>query len=332
MHQHYMQRCIDIAKNGLRAAMPNPSVGAVIVVDNRIIAEGFTSAFGGSHAEVNAINTVDDKSILNRATLYVSLEPCSHFGKTPPCCDLIIKQKIPTVVVGCLDPNPLVAGTGIERIRESGANVITSVLEHECRQSNKRFFVFYEKKRPFIILKWAQSNDGFIAPVNRSESKPFWLTNQYSQQLSHKWRTEEMAILVGSKTAIDDNPNLTARNWFGQNPTRLLLDPNKRVPKNNAIFNAESNTILLSNDDIDFSTNVASQITDFLFNRNLQSVIIEGGTQTIQTFIDENLWDEIRIFHTTQQLFDGTKAPNFMGKFSETKTILSDQLAIYSNL
>lgn len=327
-----MQRCLDIAKNGLSAAMPNPSVGAVIVVKDRIIAEGFTSAFGGAHAEVNAINAVASKSLLSQATMYVSLEPCSHFGKTPPCCDLIVKHKIPHVVVGCLDPNPKVSGAGIQRMKDAGIDVVVGVFEQECRESNKRFFSFFEKKRPFIILKWAQSSDGFLSPKHRIDASPVWLTNQYSRQLVHKWRTEEMAILIGSQTAIDDNPSLTARDWSGKNPIRLLIDKDNRVPRNAKIFDNPAETIVLNHDNIDFETGVVQQILDLLYQKNLQSVIVEGGAKTLQSFIDANFWDEARIFESQKQLFDGTKAPVFSGVLFENKIILTDKLSIYKNL
>lgn len=330
-HQHFMQRCIDIARDGLSMTMPNPSVGAVIVVDNKIIAEGSTSAFGGPHAEVNAINAIKDLSVLERATLYVSLEPCSHFGKTPPCADLVIKHKILKVVVGCLDPNPKVAGAGIQRMRDAGIDVVTKILETECRESNKRFFCFHEKKRPYIILKWAQSSDRFIAPATRNDRKPVFLTNQYSQQLVHKWRSQEMAILVGTKTVLDDNPSLTTRLWAGKNPVRIVLDAKNSIPEMATIFDNQAKTIILNDSKIDFKENVAKQIVDFLFQENLQSVIIEGGTKTLQTFLDENLWDEARVFSTTIQLKNGTKAPTFAGKFISRQQILDDVLTIYSN-
>ncbi|WP_094179244.1 bifunctional diaminohydroxyphosphoribosylaminopyrimidine deaminase/5-amino-6-(5-phosphoribosylamino)uracil reductase RibD, partial [Flavobacterium psychrophilum] len=201
IHEKYIKRCIELAKNGLPAAMPNPSVGAVIVFENKIIGEGYTAAYGGNHAEVNAILSVKNKDLLAKSTIYVSLEPCSHFGKTPPCCDLIIKYKIPNVVIGTVDSNSKVSGQGIKKLIEAGANVIVGILEAECRESNKRFFTFHEKKRPYIILKWAETKDQFIAPLLKNEQKPVWITNIYSRQLAHKWRTEEQAILVGTQTA-----------------------------------------------------------------------------------------------------------------------------------
>ena len=211
IHEFYILRCIEIAQNGLGTTAPNPMVGAVIVHENKIMGEGFTSPFGGPHAEVNAINSVADKSLLPQSTIYVTLEPCSHFGKTPPCADLIVKHKIPRVVIGLLDPHDKVAGKGVKKLMDAGCEVTVGVLEKECREHHKRFLTFQEKKRPFIILKWAETADGFIAPEKtlRSQNKePYWITNTYSRQLVHKWRTEEQAILVGTNTVLDDNPKL----------------------------------------------------------------------------------------------------------------------------
>ena len=227
-HEVYISRCIEIAKNGLGNTRPNPMVGAVIVSNNKIIGEGYTSAYGGSHAEVNAINSVGNKSLLKEATLYVTLEPCSHFGKTPPCSDLIIKHKIPNVVIGCIDDNIKVAGQGIKKLKNAGCKVIVGVLEHECKTHHKRFFTFHNKKRPYIILKWAETPDGFIAPKTKQEQKPVWITNSYSRQLVHKWRSEEQAILVGTNTVLEDNPSLTTRTWTGENPIRVVIDENEK--------------------------------------------------------------------------------------------------------
>ncbi len=329
IHEIYMKRCIEIAKNGLSAAMPNPSVGAVIVHNNVIIGEGFTSEYGGNHAEVNAINSVKDKSLLSESTIYVSLEPCSHFGKTPPCCNLIIDSKIPNVVIGTLDSNKKVAGTGIEMLKKSGINVIVSVLEQECRESNIRFFTFHEKKRPYVVLKWAESQNGCIAPLNRVEKKPVWITNEYSRQLAHKWRSEEQAILVGTQTVVDDNPKLDVRDWVGKNPIRVILDQNSRIPKDSFIFDNQSETILISKTDIDFNLNIAKQICDLLFEKNIQSIIIEGGTRTLQTFIDTHIWDEARVFKGTIFFENGKKAPNINHKIESITRILDDELLIY---
>lgn len=334
INQKYILRCLELAKNGLPSSMPNPSVGAVIVYNDVIIGEGFTSKYGGNHAEVNAINAVNDKSLLSKSTLYVNLEPCSHFGKTPPCCDLIIKYKIQRVVVGTLDSNEKVSGNGIKKIRESGATVIVGVLENECKKINKRFFTFHEKKRPYIILKWAESLDGFIAPENKNlkiDRAPFWLTNEFSRQLVHKWRSEEQAILVGTQTVIDDNPSLTVRDWVGKNPVRIVLNQNNRIPKESHIFDNQAKTYILNNNTINFSENIGIQISDLLYNENIQSVLIEGGSKTIQTFIDENIWDEARIFKCSSVLKSGVKAPKLVFKNLEKSTILNDELLTIYN-
>ena len=334
IHEKYMQRCLQLAKNGRVQAMPNPSVGAVIVYNDEIIGEGYTSSYGGPHAEVNAINSVKNSELLAHSTIYVSLEPCSHFGKTPPCADLILQHKIPMVVVGASDPNPLVAGNGLKKIAASGAKVIRGILEKECIESNIRFFTFHQKKRPYIILKWAQSKDGFIAPSSEKRNQnpePFWITNMYSRQLVHKWRSEEAAILIGTQTAIDDNPKLDVRDWFGANPVKIVLDQKNRIPKENHIFGDTSKVKVLSAADIDFTKNPAPQIANYLHSVGLQSVIIEGGRQTLQTFIDAGIWDEARVF-TGEVLFGaGIPAPEFSGSEPIKQTLLQDELLIFKN-
>ena len=331
IHEFYIKRCIELAKNGLPIAMPNPSVGAVIVFENKIIGEGYTSAYGGNHAEVNAIASVKNKELLAKSTIYVSLEPCSHFGKTPPCCDLIIKYKIPNVVIGTVDSNSKVSGQGIKKLIEAGANVIVGILEAECRESNKRFFIFHEKKRPYIILKWAETEDGFIAPFSKNEQKPVWITNIYSRQLVHKWRSEEQAILVGTQTVVDDNPKLDVRDWTGKNPIKIVLDKNNRISKESHIFDIRQKTLVISDKEINYYENVALQIVTFLFDNNLQSVIIEGGRQTLQTFIDANLWDEARVFKGKEMFSSGTKSPVITRKIVAKSKIDNDELLIYLN-
>ncbi|KJD35596.1 riboflavin biosynthesis protein RibD [Tamlana sedimentorum] len=324
IHEKYIKRCIEIAKNGLGTTRPNPMVGAVIVKDNKIIGEGFTSPYGGSHAEVNAINSVTDKNLLNEATIYVTLEPCSHYGKTPPCSDLIIHHNIPNVVIGCIDDNEKVAGKGIKKLMEAGCNVTVGVLEAECKSLHKRFFTFHNKKRPYIILKWAQTADGFIAPKTKNEQKPVWITNTFSRQLVHKWRAEEQAILVGYNTVLADNPSLTTRDYLGQDPIRIVIDNNNSLPKNLNIFNAEAETISLQE-------NTAKAICNELFNANINSVIIEGGSKTLQTFINEGLWDEARVFKGAVVFNEGIEAPKFKGKLTSTEIIQGDILEIYEN-
>ncbi|WP_310008936.1 bifunctional diaminohydroxyphosphoribosylaminopyrimidine deaminase/5-amino-6-(5-phosphoribosylamino)uracil reductase RibD [Flavobacterium granuli] len=343
IHEKYMSRCIALAQNGLGTTYPNPMVGSVIVYEGKIIGEGWHKKSGEPHAEVNAVNSVQDKSLLKKATIYVSLEPCSHFGKTPPCCDLIIKNKIPNVVIGTVDPNIMVAGNGIKKLIEAGVHVTIGILEEECNELNKRFFTFHQKKRPYILLKWAQSQDGFIAPLEKLEKKPVWITNTYSRQLVHKWRTEEQAILVGTQTVIDDNPKLNARDWHGNNPVRIILDQNNRIPKENAVFDDQIKTIVFNNsvnsifkentifEVIDFKQNIAKQIVDSLYKHNIQSVIIEGGLQTLQTFIEANLWDEARVFTGKINLEKGIKAPSISKTNSEKHVIDTDEFLIIRN-
>ena len=342
-HEDYIARCIELAKNGFGTTYPNPMVGSVIVYNGEIIGEGWHQKAGEPHAEVNAIRSVNDPSLLDKATIYVSLEPCSHFGKTPPCCDLIIQNKIPNVVIGTVDSNIKVAGNGIKRLQEAGANVIVGVLEKECYELNQRFFTFHEKKRPYIILKWAETQDGFIAPLQKEEQKPVWITNLNSRQLVHKWRTEEQAILVGTQTVIDDNPQLNARDWDGNNPIRVVIDQNHRIPKTAHVFDNQTKTIVFSNkkstpslkntilEVIDFQQNIAQQIVDKLFQNQIQSVIIEGGAQTLQTFIDADLWDEARVFIGNCTFEKGVKAPILNTTPFKQEKIGTDELLIIRN-
>jgi len=331
IHEKYIKRCIEIAKNGLGFTRPNPMVGCVIVHQNKIIGEGFTSAYGGNHAEVNAIESVIDTSLLKESTLYVTLEPCSHFGKTPPCANLIVKHNIPKVVIGTLDTHSKVSGKGIEILKAGGCDVTIGVLENECKQHHKRFFTFHNKQRPYIILKWAETQDGYIAPKTRDGQNPVWITNKISRQLVHKWRAEEHAILVGTNTVLEDNPSLTVRDWAGQNPIRIVLDRDLKLTKDSNVFNNASETLVISKHDIDFDGKIASQICSFLHKKDIQSVIIEGGSKTLQTFIDENLWDEARIFKSKIEFKTGVKAPKFYGKLISESLIKDDQLKIYIN-
>lgn len=342
-NEKYIKRCLELAKKGIGTTRPNPSVGAVIVHENKIIGEGFTSEYGGFHAEVNAINSVKNQELLKSATIYVTLEPCSHYGKTPPCADLIVTKQIPNVVIGCIDTNNLVAGKGIERLKKAGCNVTVGVLENECLQHHKRFFTVQNKKRPYIILKWAETKDGFIAPKQKNEQKPVWISNKYSQQLVHKWRSEEHAILVGTNTVIADNPSLTVRSFKGNNPVRVVIDKSLRVSKNMNVFTPNAKTIVVTEKEIenteehiiyekiDFSKNVAKQIVDVLYKNKIQSIIIEGGKQTLQTFIDENLWDETKIFIGDAIFNSGVEAPVFKAKISSEENIDNDILRTYIN-
>ena len=340
IHEKYIKRCINLAENGFGTTFPNPMVGSVIVYENQIIGEGWHKKAGEPHAEVNAIRSVKDKSLLKKATIYVSLEPCSHFGKTPPCCDLIIEHQIPNVVVGTVDPNEKVAGNGIKKLIAAGANVTVGVLEKECNELNKRFFTFHQQKRPYIILKWAQSQDGFLSPEKEIEQdrKPVWITNAYSRQLVHKWRSEEQAILAGTQTVIDDNPKLNTRDWSGNNPVRVVLDQNNRTPKDSFVFDNTVKTVVFTKSEtnlsaentnfevIDFNQNIIPQILAVLHQNQIQSIIIEGGLQTLQSFIDENIWDEARIFIGNISFEKGTKAPMIQMKNPIKTYIQSDEL------
>jgi diaminohydroxyphosphoribosylaminopyrimidine deaminase/5-amino-6-(5-phosphoribosylamino)uracil reductase len=343
VQEKYIKRCIELAKNGLGTTYPNPLVGCVIVFENTIIGEGWHKKSGEAHAEVIAIESVQNKELLSSSTLYVSLEPCSHFGKTPPCADLILKYKIPNVVIGTIDPNSKVAGKGIQKLKDSGVNVTFGILEKEGNELNKRFFTFHRKSRPYIILKWAESADGFISPINKSEQKPVWISNEYSRQLVHKWRSEEQAILVGTQTIIDDNPSLTVRDWVGNNPIRVVIDRENTIDSSYNVFDNQAKTIVFSNKEVtsnsdtiqyikvDFDKNSTQAIVDKLFENNIQSIIIEGGRKTIQSFIDAHLWDEARVFIGGINLNEGTEAPKINNTIYSKSYLKKDTLLTYRN-
>lgn len=342
IHEFYIKRCIQLAKNGLGTTYPNPMVGSVIVCDGKIIGEGWHQKAGEPHAEVKAINSVKNKSLLSKSTIYVSLEPCSHFGKTPPCCDLIIKYKIPNVVIGTVDPNEKVAGEGIKRLLENGTNVTVGILENECYELNKRFFTFHTKKRPYIILKWAESLDGFIAPLDKEKKEPVWISNEFSRQLVHKWRSEEQAILVGTNTVLEDNPKLDVRDWKGQNPIRIVLDKNGSISKNHFVKDEKIKTIILTAqenltsyenciyENAIFDAHLIKKIADISYKYGIQSLLIEGGKQTHQSFIDDDFWDEARVFIGNNYLKKGVNAPVLNNKFKLEK-IKEDQLKLFLN-
>ena len=323
--EKYIARCIQLASNGLCNAAPNPMVGAVVVHNDVIIGEGYHVRCGEAHAEVNAIRSVKNKALLKESTIYVSLEPCSHYGKTPPCADLIIKEGIPRVVVGCLDPFSLVAGRGIEKLRNAGIDVTVGVLEKDCQQLIRRFVTFNTLHRPFITLKWAESADGFI-DLNRTEGSPYIFSSPLSGMLTHKRRSEHSAILVGRRTALLDNPSLTTRNWFGKNPVRLVIDKDLTLPKSLALFNGEVQTIVFTRKNetsslpqttyvtLDFEQTILPQIMEELYNRKLQSLMVEGGSILLQSFIDAGLWDEAYIEKSDALLKEGVKAPCFPKK------------------
>lgn len=346
IHEKYIDRCIQLAQNGLSRTYPNPMVGSVIVYNDRIIGEGWHHKAGEAHAEVNAMNSVKDKDLLKKATIYVSLEPCSHYGKTPPCSNLIIDSGIKKVVIGTVDPFSEVAGKGIKKLIDAGCEVIVGIREDACRELNKRFFTFHTKRRPYIILKWAESEDGFISPVPLETAKrePVWITNRYSKQLVHKWRAEEEAILVGTNTAVTDNPKLNTRLWRGSHPVRAVLDRQLRIPEESYLFDDSIKTLVLTEKEpenrasenvifeaLKFNENIPAQVCDILYRHEVQSVIIEGGLQTLQTFIEKGMWDEARIFTGKIQFKEGTQAPGISGNLISEEKIASDILKIYRN-
>lgn len=342
---YYMYRCLELAKNGMGKVAPNPMVGCVIVYEGRVIGEGYHQEYGGAHAEVNAINTVADKELLEKATLYVNLEPCSHFGKTPPCADLIVKHKLTNVIIGCLDTNSLVSGKGIEKLINAGINVKTGVLENECKEINKRFFTYHEKKRPYIILKWAQTKDGFIDADRTEEDigKALKITNSDSNKVVHKWRSEEQAILVGTNTALLDNPQLTVREVNGKNPLRITIDKYLRIPKTYHLFDKSTPTLVFTNVEevsvpnldyikIDFEKNIIQQIINELYKRNIQSLLVEGGQLLLNSFIESGFWDEARVFISEQTIEKGVNAPVLNTNPLVKEKIGSDKLYIYQNM
>jgi diaminohydroxyphosphoribosylaminopyrimidine deaminase/5-amino-6-(5-phosphoribosylamino)uracil reductase len=332
IHEKYISRCIELGKLGIGNTCPNPAVGSCIVYNNKIIGEGYTSRPGKNHAEINAINSVKIKSQLKESTLYVTLEPCSHHGKTPPCTNEIIKNKIPRVIIGTLDPHTEVSGKGIKQLEEARIEVVLGVLENKCKNHHKRFLTFINKKRPYIILKWAETNDGFIAPKTKNELKPVWISNRHSRQLVHKWRSEEQCLIVGRKTISEDNPKLTTRDWDGRDPIVVIISKDNNLNNNSNVFNSKAEKIIISNELIDFKKPIGNQITNLLYNRNITSAIVEGGTQTLQTFINENLWDEIRKFKSPLNFKNGTKAPIVNIKPRNKTLIVQDKLlVIYNN-
>ena len=308
IHEKYISRCIELGKLGIGNTYPNPSVGCCIVLDDKIIGEGYTSKAGGNHAEVNAINSVEDKSLLKLSTIYVTLEPCCHHGKTPPCADKIIASGMKKVVIGIKDPNPLVCGKGIEKLKENGIEVISGVLKKECIEHHKRFLSFIINKRPYIILKWAETADGHIAPKQKDVNEPYWISNSKSRELVHKWRSKEQAILVGAQTIREDDPRLTTRDCEGKNCDVYILSK-KGLKKDYKIFNQDSKVTVLDDKEINFNNNIAKQICDKLYNDKILSVIIEGGTKTLSNFINSDMWDEMRVFKTQEILGDGVKGP-----------------------
>ena len=342
----YLKRAIELALLGLGNVSPNPLVGAVIVHQDRIIGEGYHQKYGEAHAEVNAINQVLNnfdhaEELLKESTIYVTLEPCAHFGKTPPCADLIIKYQIPNVVIGCLDPFKHVNGRGIDKLREAGLNVITGILAKECKELNKRFFTKVKKQRPYVILKWAETQDHYFSP---EEGKKKWITGEEAKRLVHLWRSQEDAILVGKKTALIDNPQLNVRLVEGRNPIRAVIDRNLKLPKTLNLFDNSVKTFVFNTKKTEIEDKtIYIQIEDFdhflpqyilfqMYLQDIQSVIIEGGIKTLQTFIDARLWDEARIFKSKKKWGKGKEAPRIFGDSSTTTQIGEDQLTVLKPL
>jgi diaminohydroxyphosphoribosylaminopyrimidine deaminase/5-amino-6-(5-phosphoribosylamino)uracil reductase len=325
-----------LAAFGKGSVSPNPLVGSVIVYHDRIIGEGWHQQYGHAHAEVNAVADVKDKSLLAESTVYVNLEPCSHFGKTPPCADMLIQHKVKRVVIANVDTNPLVGGKGIQKLREAGIVVDTGVLAEEGRILNRRFFSFVEKRRPYIILKWAQTRDGFIARTNH-DSK--WISNEFSRQLVHQWRAEEDSILVGPGTAMFDNPRLTVRDWTGRNPVRIVIDRYLRLDQSLHVFDQsvqtlcynvlrheqKDNTLMVRIEEKNFIENLVQD----LYERKIQSVIVEGGAAIIQAFVNEKLWDEARVFTGQATFEEGIAAPVLPGELVEETRMTGDKLSVF---
>jgi len=321
----FMQRCLELALLGMGDVAPNPMVGCVIVHNGIIIGEGYHEKFGGPHAEVNAIRSVKNPELLSESTLYVSLEPCAHFGKTPPCSDLIIESRIPKVVIGTIDPFAEVAGKGIDRMLKAGIEVEVGILEKESRNLNRRFFTFHEKKRPYIILKWAQTLDGFIDTDRTEKKHPTWITNDLSKRLVHKQRSEESAILIGTNTAEFDNPALTVREWTGNQPVRMVIDRRCRLDRGLHIFDGKAPTWVFSAVEkpdsenlkfikLDFDQNILPQLMDELYRSEILSVIVEGGSELLNSFLEMNLWDEAFVYTGNQFFGKGVSAPHISGK------------------
>ena len=331
----FMRRAFELAAQGVGNVSPNPLVGSVVVNDGKIIGEGWHQKYGEAHAEVNAIASVKDKSLLKESTVYVTLEPCSHFGKTPPCADLLIEHQVKKVVIANLDTNPLVGGNGIKKLRAAGIEVITGILDKKGRDLNKRFFTFIEKQRPYIILKWAETADGFIARKNLDSR---WISDEYSRQLVHKWRSEEDSILVGMRTAQQDNPQLNVRDWSGRNPVRIVIDRFLKLNEKIHLFDGTQKSLcynVIKHEELQHLSlvrieeeNFLAHLVQDLYKRKIQSVIIEGGTKTLQAFIDDKLWDEARIFVSSQRFHEGIAAPLIAGSVDSHQTIKNDWLKI----
>ncbi|WP_262697252.1 bifunctional diaminohydroxyphosphoribosylaminopyrimidine deaminase/5-amino-6-(5-phosphoribosylamino)uracil reductase RibD [Mangrovibacterium diazotrophicum] len=340
--EKYMRRCVELALLGKGEVAPNPMVGAVVVHAGKIIGEGYHRQYGGPHAEVHAIAAVKDKELLKESTIYVSLEPCAHYGKTPPCSDLIIASGIPHVVVGSVDPFAKVAGKGIEKMLKAGIKVEVGVLNEACLELNRRFFTFHQQKRPFIFLKWAQTLDGFL-DIDRSHpefGQPTWISNELSRRMVHKQRTEVDSILIGTNTAWKDNPSLTVREWVGRQPVRLVLDRKNHLPADLHLKDHSVRTVVFTQEaavssekleyvQIDFRKNIVPQILGWLYEQNLQSVVVEGGRQLLQAFIDQEMWDEAHVYIGHTWFGSGVPAPKLNALPTKHELLHDTQLQVF---
>jgi diaminohydroxyphosphoribosylaminopyrimidine deaminase/5-amino-6-(5-phosphoribosylamino)uracil reductase len=345
IESEFMDKCIALAKQGLGNTYPNPLVGSVVVYKGEVIGSGWHQKSGEAHAEVHSIRNVSDRSLLADSTLYVNLEPCSHYGKTPPCTDLIIQSGIRHVVIGMQDPFEKVNGRGIQKLRHAGVRVDVGIEAAACRELNKRFITTIEKQRPYIILKWAETLDRFLAPKTKTTNEPVWISNLLSRTLAHQWRAEEQSILIGKQTALDDNPALTTRLHKGPSPIRLLIDPKEEVDRKAKVFNPDQKVIVFTANKsrteahieyvaIDFSANGLQQILSTLFQKGIQSILVEGGSITLQHFIDSGLWDEARVITGREKFAEGISAPNitsFSAKPNTTKTLERNVLKQWVN-
>ncbi|WP_158799468.1 bifunctional diaminohydroxyphosphoribosylaminopyrimidine deaminase/5-amino-6-(5-phosphoribosylamino)uracil reductase RibD [Pedobacter sp. L105] len=343
----YMKRCLELAEMGNGQVSPNPLVGCVIVSEGKIIGEGFHQQYGKAHAEVNAVNAVlasygqAAAELLKKATAYVSLEPCAHFGKTPPCADLLIRHQVKKVVIGNRDPFPDVNGKGMEKLLNAGIEVVVGVLEKECYYVNRRFFTRINQQRPYIILKWARTANGYFAPKNTVQQ---WISGPLAKKLVHKWRTEEDAIVIGKKTAIADNPELTAREWTGKNPVRVVIDRNLEIPSSHHIYNDQAKTVILNEHKTDVEGNIhfismedmlyylPQKVAYQLYLMDIQSVIVEGGADILNQFIASGLWDEARVFNSSESWDTGIFSPQINGRITAVTKVDQDQLTIYENV
>jgi len=340
----FMRRCLELASKAEGLTFPNPMVGSVIVHNGKIIGEGYHLRAGEAHAEVNAINSVSDKSLLKSSTLYVNLEPCSHFGKTPPCADLIISLGIPQIKIGAVDTSDKVSGKGVQKLKNAGCNVETGILNADSRRLNRRFFTFHEKKRPYITLKWARSADGFLDIVRTEGHKtgPTWITGNPERVLVHRWRASEQSILVGAGTVRADSPGLDVREWKGANPVKLILSSSGNVGKESTISDTKSRVVVFTHNPLakiegaetvilESGVSTPSRICDYLWSAGIQSVFIEGGAQTLSLFISAGLWDEARIFTGEDYFTEGVRAPAIAGQLNSKTRFSRSILEIYEN-